>query len=640
MQVVDPNGAVILDVTSSDTSTVYFESLPIVTSGNHNILVESSTVAAGDYEATFLLNSTFDSELLSGGAANDSLATSQSLAAHALSLGTTSSQAGIVGRLVDGDSEDWFAVDLDDGQFATVVANSDDPNHELALELYDDTGTLLASGMQSGNATAVISTFLDKTSDAQSDVYHVRVTGAADSYQLMALVDSDFDSELPSGLQDWTAPNLLGFITSTFNGLAEPDDASEGSVISDSFANVTLSDVYGDEVIAQATLQATTGLLVFAPNASIAEWKSGEHELRAEFDKPVDFAAIDVITNDASDVAVLKAYDSNQNLLETIYSNVALSGAPVSLEITRAAGDISSIVVTGVGNDSVMLDNLEFGLTDGTDAFTIEVQANDIIDITASAPVGGPYQFNGELFEPGNESIGLRLFDPAGTLLTSGTTTLNHTATQAGSYEVQVFSNDRPGEYLLEFGGLMPTINPSTVVSATPTDGSPLGQFPSTITLTFSEAVDLSTVDAADFQINGMSAQSVSSSGNEVTIVVDPASEVAGAQQTLDVAAGGILDLQGLGNDAFTDTFIVRTIEPFEPLGPEGALSYISTTDSTLSSGGNLKRFSFFAHEGESLSAIITPSGSARLTAEFVGLSSQQAATSNGEILFIDSIES
>ena len=331
----------------------------------------------------------------------------------------------------------------------------------------------------------------------------------------------------------------------------------------------------------------------------------------ADFSIPVDSVSLDVTTDDASDVGVLRAYAPGGRLLHVAYSGIARPGQSRTMTIESPSGNIGYIVASGVGNDSVLLDHLVFGLENGTDVFSFEIAAQQPISIAATAPAEGPYQFHeSELFrEGGGSSLQMELIDPAGVSQAIGSTSLSYFATTTGRYEVHVSSADSPGEYFLQWDGLNLAPVPPVVIEPIESQVPRLGQFPSVYALTFSEAINLASIQPSDLVVGGLPALAISATdSHRVTFQLDPAANVGNGSYEVALAAGAVTDLQGHGNQPFTGSFLLEALQPFEPLGPLGGLAYLSrnhyidVTESTTAA-----RFSFFAQAGEKLALVATP---------------------------------
>jgi len=151
---------------------------------------------------------------------------------------------------------------------------------------------------------------------------------------------------------------------------ADADGFTDDSDISSVFSGMTLSSVGGYEgldglVYAWGDGLASTGTGVFANNLSFQrQWYAGEADgfaLRADFDGPADYVAIDTIGDDyGGDVGVLYAYNSADVLLGTVTSGELGYGEVFRAEISRPSFDIAYIIAGGEpsGQHTVHLDNL------------------------------------------------------------------------------------------------------------------------------------------------------------------------------------------------------------------------------------------------------------------------------------------
>ena len=155
----------------------------------------------------------------------------------------------------------------------------------------------------------------------------------------------------------------------------EPDDYGNGAVISDAVPGVRLSvegrSASDPEIttIALGLGRASTGELVFGYDrvGGVAGFTWRDDSVTqaffvAEFDAPTAFVAIDIVraggAGEATDPAVLMAFDANGSLLETIHT----PGGAVDFEtalISRPVADIGAIRVTGLAYP-IVLDHLRF----------------------------------------------------------------------------------------------------------------------------------------------------------------------------------------------------------------------------------------------------------------------------------------
>ena len=161
-----------------------------------------------------------------------------------------------------------------------------------------------------------------------------------------------------------TAPAASGMIISS-----DADGYDNGTNISMAFAGVTLSSVGGYSgldgiVYAWGDGLASTGKNVFANNLSFQrQWYAGLTDgfaLRADFDQPANYVAIDIIGDDWGDYGVLNAYDSSDTLVGSALSRELVYSQVFRATVNRSSFDIAYIIAGGAASsqDTVHLDNL------------------------------------------------------------------------------------------------------------------------------------------------------------------------------------------------------------------------------------------------------------------------------------------
>ena len=116
---------------------------------------------------------------------------------------------------------DWYSFTLNDGDVATIAATRYAGTGSLQLDLYNNSGGLLQSGVAGTNLTRYISRFADTTSNGNPDTYFVRVSGIDANYSLLVTRGADFDTEpnnAVSNLQAVTGLNgVLGYVSPSNN---------------------------------------------------------------------------------------------------------------------------------------------------------------------------------------------------------------------------------------------------------------------------------------------------------------------------------------------------------------------------------------------------------------------------------------
>ncbi|MCY2927380.1 MAG: Ig-like domain-containing protein, partial [Planctomycetota bacterium] len=131
---------------------------------------------------------------------------------------------------------------------------------------------------------------------------------------------------------------------------------------------------------------------------------------------------------------------------------------------------------------------------------------------------------------------------------------LTYTAPAAGQYLVHVLSASGAGEYTLYGSGWTGASPSFSVTAATPANQSNLTRAPSQMTVTFSAAVLLDTLEAGDLTINGIPAVNVTALSPTVAVFDLPAGLPSGTYDAV-IAAGSVLSLPGAPLQAFTSRF-------------------------------------------------------------------------------------
>ncbi len=514
---------------------------------------------------------------------------------------------------------DWYGFDLDDGQSLSLVATQFNTKlageTPLSLELYAADGqTRLAVGAGTDNATAVLSSYRDRSMNGVPDRYYARLTGQSGQYSLLALRDADFDLEsqpITLGGQVMHQSAVLGFVTNNLDYTAEPDAAPNGTFVTTFFPSVTLSAEAGEAVRVQSIGSATsTGTQVFAHADGGVGWSENGWQLRADFDMPMDYVSIDVVADDLTDVGILRAYDGAGSLVGETVSPIAAPGQAATMSVHRPSADIRYVTMSGLGKDSVMLDHLRYGEQSGADQFIFEMAANESVLISASSPKQASYEFPGDaLFQEGNVSLELELADENGVVLSVGGTSIDFTAGTSGSYVLTVNSTNAAGEYFIEFDQpLAPGPALQVIAASTPLQPTAIGAFPSTYTVQFSDTIELSSVQPGDLEVNGFSAVDIASAQSDsITFILDEATNQGAGTYNVTLAADAVHDLPNQGNIAFATQFTLQPLSPFEPVGIEGGQAFVSRNLSLTVDPSTTSQFSLFLRAGESLSALASP---------------------------------
>jgi ELWxxDGT repeat protein len=203
-------------------------------------------------------------------------------------------------------------------------------------------------------------------------------------------------------------------------------------------------------------------------------------------------------------------------------------------------------------------DGLEFvGAGDQQDFYKINVQANDTLQISTTLPGVASGEFNNAL------DVAVELLDPSGVPVAfSSAGQLSHVAVASGWYTIRVLAeNGTRGEYVLQVAGATGSAPAFAVESPTePAEGSRL-RSAAQWTVHFGDAVLLSTLDAADLTVDGVSATAVTVVDDRTATFTLPVG-LADGLHTLAIAAGAVQDLQLTPVSAWTAQFTLDTTPP------------------------------------------------------------------------------
>lgn len=351
-------------------------------------------------------------------------------------------------------SPDWYEFSVADGQQISVAVDGFAGSATLAVELFDAGGSLLETGAASENLDSVVASY---TNTGGATTFFAQVTGTVDVDYVLVVGRSailDVESASPQ-VTDLTGVNgVIGYVSTLSATAADPDGFAAETNISNSFTGLTLSNNVGSGSIyaASASYGAPTGANVFAPGATAANgFRAGENELRADFSVLQSTVSIDVGSDDASDVAWLRAYDASDNFLAEVVSGSVASGGKETITISRPTAEIAYVIAAGQGTDITPLDNLVYQISDpDDDLYSITASAGDQFSIDAFLPGAGVYLFNNAIDNSSGSELRMEVRDPSGTLVASDSTSIFHTAATSGDYEVRVFANAGLGEYFLE----------------------------------------------------------------------------------------------------------------------------------------------------------------------------------------------
>ncbi len=534
--------------------------------GTYSILV-TSVQGQSDFSLTPLLGGQFESER---GAAktNDTIA-----AAEWLGPVNTRGPPAVVGN-VYADSPDWYSLDLNAGDTLTLTAAvlRFAATRQVDLQVADTSGIVLARGIAGGSLG--LDEYLCTLQAPASGRYYIRVSGDTyATYTLAAAVGRQVDFGLPSAGEEspqrlQNGQPVMGFLDDPEYSL-EPDDYAHGSFLTDAVNGLHLS-VLGlgstDPVTAVISPRKSTGTNAFGhgTGSDNYKWSSNRSLLRADFAQPVASVSVDAIAVNAYSYewAFLQAYNAAGQQIAVVQTPGGASMNIVyNLAVHRLVPDIAYIVVGGLGGYDTALDNLVVGM-DHADAYQVQFEPGAAVEIQTATPGDG----SGEPFNTLDPR--LAVYDEGGTLVVSddtGMPDIKNARVQftagSGLYTVRVEGRGR-GEYTLQFAQGVP-LNPGpTIVASDPVPDAFIAHVPARIVFTCSEGIRADLLNPASLTVDAFGAATAVEllDGQTVAFTIN-VPDVEGSY-TYHLAAGALVDLQGLTSTALDGAFAVDRTGP------------------------------------------------------------------------------
>ena len=202
-----------------------------------------------------------------------------------------------------------------------------------------------------------------------------------------------------------------------------------------------------------------------------------------------------------------------------------------------------------------------------SDNYLVRANAGDTLVVTTTTPGDGSG-------EPVNTlDTALELYDPAGVLVAGDDNsaadghnagiTYNVPAGGAGIYRIRVQGmNSTVGDYVLRVQGATGGAAPFEVTGSGPVDGDLLSSYPGAYRVDFSSPLLLTSIDASDLSVNGISADSVTLVDQDtLEFSINPAAAGEG-DYTVTLSAGSLVNLSGQLVEGFSASFRVDTTPP------------------------------------------------------------------------------
>ena len=188
------------------------------------------------------------------------------------------------------------------------------------------------------------------------------------------------------------------------------------------------------------------------------------------------------------------------------------------------------------------------------DDYAISLRGGEEFSVSTTTP-------SDEVREPINTLDPMvQLFDPSGTLVASDDNSaadgrnvkLSYTPSVSGQYMMRILSaNDMPGEYVLNVEGYSGSAASFTATANDPQPNDLVGANLSQITIDFNDNLLIASLDAEDLTVGGVTATGVTVVDGD-TVVFDVPDGLSDGLQTVAIAAGAIVDVQGSLIEAFS----------------------------------------------------------------------------------------
>lgn len=457
--------------------------------------------------------------------------------------GTISSPGGI----------DTHSVSVDPGQTITVTLATA-PSLQGELRLRDPGGAVIASSIASASGGVVV---IQTVASGAGGTFQVDVVGAnstTGAYTAEVILNAAVENESFGGSANdniASAQDLSASFIDLAGGLAQRG-AVMGTAQSGTDDFYRISVGAGEEITLAVTGDVMLDL-VDSTGTLIAKGVSAEN-LNQVIHRYVSSSAVDlyaVIGADSDDVD---------------YSLVIVRDGDFDTEINDDPSDVQ--VIGQAGGVLGFVETTGFIGTPGTvdrDTYEFSVVANDVITVTTFTPADGAS-------DPVNElDPTIEVLDPNGATVAvddngagdGRNATVSFTAAQTGDYRVVVSAAAMVGEYFVSITGATGADPAPVVIASQPEDGASLASFPTTLTIDFSESIDVTSLAAGDLVVGGLAATGVSQiDGDTFVFNLDPNADIGDGVYDVVLAASAVMDLQGVGNELYSGKFSLDTSPP------------------------------------------------------------------------------
>ncbi len=494
-------------------------------------------------------------------------------------------------RIREFSADDYHSFVLSQDESATIVLSGQ--SAEVALLAAD--GSRLAAGVvQPGsNFDQVIHNFVAPT----AGTYYLHVTGKLDAeYSLLVTRNADFDTSGAYGLDAaWSvsAPSvdgaqwILGSLASGQKILeeSEPNDSLElAQNIDDADWNLNFDTDIGDSF---------TNTSETIPHLTIHGTGDGTYDLyRFTVSQAGDIGIFDIDYGSVGDSlqsgdfdSYLRLLDSNGNELNSSDDSSpsfgqggSVNGRDSYIEHQFAVPgeyilEVGSCCIGPV--DSGATYELQVSIPNRSlpsegRFYAVALEGGATLTVETSTPAGLSGEFSNEL-DPM-----VRVYNAEGQALVVGDNSADDgrnvslsyavPAQAGGTHYVEVLPSDivvnaANGEYVLAIGGGTGLQPPFAVAASDIVDNAQLRGVIPAITLDFTDALLLTSLDVEDLTINGVAGSGLTLiDGNTVSFTLPE--DLGEGEYRIQIAAGALLDVQGTPIDAFELTFYVDQTPP------------------------------------------------------------------------------
>lgn len=203
---------------------------------------------------------------------------------------------------------------------------------------------------------------------------------------------------------------------------------------------------------------------------------------------------------------------------------------------------------------------------DGLDEYTVYLDVGDTLTVATATPADGAFEFINTL-----DPV-LEILDPMEVVVATDSNSaadgrnamVTYMATGAGLHRIRITAeNDTLGEYVLSVTGADGTTIPLEVLGSSPSDQSLLNSYPTSYLVSFSDTLLLTSVDAEDFTVGGVPADSVTIvDGRTLQFDITSANHGDGLYEVV-IAAGTLTSVSGAPAEEFVATFDSDATVPF-----------------------------------------------------------------------------